>query len=41
LSVPEAGHLLMVQNPTAVAQGLNDLFSRHPIGDLGRPDVVF
>jgi hypothetical protein len=24
-----------------VAQGLNELFSRHPIGDLGRPDVVF
>ncbi len=32
LSVPEAGHLLMVQNPTAVAQGLMDFLSRHPIG---------
>jgi pimeloyl-ACP methyl ester carboxylesterase len=34
LSVPAAGHLLMVQNPTALAQGLNDFISRHPIGDV-------
>jgi pimeloyl-ACP methyl ester carboxylesterase len=33
-SVPEAGHLLPVQNPTALAHGLNDFFARHPIGDL-------
>jgi hypothetical protein len=32
LVVPDAGHLLMVQNPTALAHGLNDFFSRHPIG---------
>ncbi|GAF44146.1 alpha/beta fold hydrolase [Rhodococcus wratislaviensis] len=31
LSVPEAGHLLMVQNPTALARGLKDFFSRHPV----------
>ncbi|MFC9841339.1 alpha/beta fold hydrolase [Rhodococcus sp. NPDC127530] len=39
LSVPEAGHLLMVQDPTAVAQGLKDFFSRHPIGTVGQPEV--
>jgi pimeloyl-ACP methyl ester carboxylesterase len=27
LSVPHAGHLLMVQNPTGLAQGLNDFFA--------------
>ena len=37
LSVPEAGHLLMVQNPMALAQGLNEFFSRHPISDVSRP----
>ena len=31
LTVPDAGHLLMVQNPTAVAHGLIDFFARHPI----------
>jgi pimeloyl-ACP methyl ester carboxylesterase len=31
LSVPEAGHLLMVQNPAALAQGLKEFFARHPI----------
>jgi pimeloyl-ACP methyl ester carboxylesterase len=31
LSVPGAGHLLMVQNPTALAHGLEGYFSRHPI----------
>jgi pimeloyl-ACP methyl ester carboxylesterase len=40
LSVPGAGHLLMVQNPTALAQGLNEFFARHPIGDAGRSNVV-
>jgi pimeloyl-ACP methyl ester carboxylesterase len=30
-SLPAAGHLLMVQNPAAMAQGLTDFFSRHPI----------
>jgi pimeloyl-ACP methyl ester carboxylesterase len=38
LSVPGAGHLLMVQNPSAVAQGLRDFFARHPSGVAGRPD---
>jgi pimeloyl-ACP methyl ester carboxylesterase len=33
LTVPEAGHLLMVQNPTALADGLIDFFSRHPMSD--------
>ena len=35
LSVPAAGHLLMVQNPTAVADGLMGYFARHPIGNAG------
>ena len=38
LSVPQAGHLLMVQNPTALALGLRDFFSRHPIAELGQPE---
>jgi pimeloyl-ACP methyl ester carboxylesterase len=33
-SVPEAGHLLTVQNPAVLAQGLDDFCSRHPLGDL-------
>ena len=37
-SVPQAGHLLMVQNPMALAQGLNDFYSRHPLGDVAQPD---
>jgi pimeloyl-ACP methyl ester carboxylesterase len=36
LSVPDAGHLLMVQNPTALARGLSDFFSRHPIDGVGQ-----
>ena len=39
LPVPQAGHLLMVQNPTAVAVGLRDFVSRHPI-DAGQASVV-
>jgi pimeloyl-ACP methyl ester carboxylesterase len=31
LTVPDAGHLLMVANPDAVADGLKDFLSRHPI----------
>ncbi len=31
LVVPDAGHLLMVQNPAGLADGLDDFFSRHPI----------
>jgi pimeloyl-ACP methyl ester carboxylesterase len=31
LSVPAAGHLLMVQNPTVLAQGLQHHIARHPI----------
>lgn len=33
LFIPDAGHLLMVENPTAVIDGLREFFSRHPIGD--------
>jgi pimeloyl-ACP methyl ester carboxylesterase len=32
-SVPEASHLMLVQNPAALAAGLEDFFSRHPISD--------
>jgi pimeloyl-ACP methyl ester carboxylesterase len=32
LSVPGAGHLMMVQNPQALAKGLTDFLSRHRIG---------
>ncbi len=32
LSVPDAGHLLMVQNPTAVAHGLTNFFTQHRTG---------
>ena len=35
LSVPGAGHLLMVQNATALADGLRSFYSRHPIGLTG------
>jgi pimeloyl-ACP methyl ester carboxylesterase len=35
LTIPAAGHLLMIQNPTAVADGLKDYFSRHPIAHRG------
>ena len=38
LSVPGAGHLLMVQNPTALALGLTDFLSRHPTAAVGQPD---
>ncbi|HEY5853830.1 MAG TPA: alpha/beta hydrolase [Aldersonia sp.] len=34
LSVPAAGHFLMVQNPTAVADGLRDYFTRHPVSGV-------
>jgi pimeloyl-ACP methyl ester carboxylesterase len=30
LIVPDAGHLLMVQNPAAIARGLGEFFTRHP-----------
>jgi pimeloyl-ACP methyl ester carboxylesterase len=40
LTVPGAGHLLMVQNPTAMAQGLTDYFTRHPIGNVGQPGPI-
>jgi pimeloyl-ACP methyl ester carboxylesterase len=39
LSIPDAGHLLMVQNPTAVAKGLTDFFTRHRIDIVDRPQV--
>lgn len=32
LEVPDAGHLLMVQNPDALARGLAAFFARHRIG---------
>ena len=35
LTVPDAGHLLMVQNPTAVARGLHNHIARHLIGSPG------
>jgi pimeloyl-ACP methyl ester carboxylesterase len=35
LTVPAAGHLLMVQNPTALAEGLRDHIARHPIRSSG------
>jgi pimeloyl-ACP methyl ester carboxylesterase len=35
LTVPGAGHLLMVQNPTALAEGLTAYVARHPIGSVG------
>jgi pimeloyl-ACP methyl ester carboxylesterase len=35
LTIPAAGHLLMIQNPTDVAGGLKDYFSRHPITSRG------
>jgi pimeloyl-ACP methyl ester carboxylesterase len=31
LTIPAAGHLLMIQNPAAVADGLKAHFSRHPL----------
>ena len=39
LSVPGAGHLLMVQNPEALARGLARFVDRHPLadGDRSRP----
>lgn len=33
LTVPDAGHLLMVQNAPAVARGLADFLTRHPPAD--------
>jgi pimeloyl-ACP methyl ester carboxylesterase len=35
-SLPHAGHLLMVENPTAMAQTLSHFFSRHRAGELGQ-----
>ena len=35
LTVPDAGHLLMLQNPTALAQGLTDYLARHPLNIRG------
>lgn len=34
-TIEGAGHLLQIQNPTAVARGLADFFARHPM-DIGR-----
>ena len=36
-SLPHAGHLLMVENPTAMAQALSNFFARHPTGELEQP----
>jgi pimeloyl-ACP methyl ester carboxylesterase len=38
LSVPAAGHLLMVQNAPALAQGLTAFFARHPLGRSPQPE---
>jgi hypothetical protein len=35
LTVPAAGHLLMVQNAAALAQGLTDYLGRHPLNSRG------
>jgi pimeloyl-ACP methyl ester carboxylesterase len=41
LSVPDAGHLLMVQNPTGLAQGLNRFFaSQRSSASPGPPTVA-
>lgn len=40
LTVPDAGHLLMIQNPTALAKGLSDFFTRHAIGSTERSDAA-
>jgi pimeloyl-ACP methyl ester carboxylesterase len=40
LSVPEAGHMLMVQNPTAVTEGLMGFFTRHPISEHGQAQAL-
>jgi pimeloyl-ACP methyl ester carboxylesterase len=39
-TVPDAGHLLMVQTAAAVAQGLSDFFARHAIDDVGEPELL-
>ena len=38
--MPHAGHLLMVQNPGAVAERLHAFVSRHPLGEVGPPGPV-
>jgi pimeloyl-ACP methyl ester carboxylesterase len=40
LTVPSAGHLLMVQNPTALAKGLTDFFTRHRSDLASQPDIA-
>ena len=40
LSVPDAGHLLMVQNPTALAHGLTNFVTRHRIDRNRQPDIA-
>jgi pimeloyl-ACP methyl ester carboxylesterase len=40
VAVPHSGHLLMVQNPAAVAQRLGAFVSRHPIGAVGPPQLL-
>ena len=32
--LPDAGHLLHLENPRGLAQGLANFFARHPIGAL-------
>ena len=36
LTVPDTGHLLMVQNPTSVARGLGEFIARHAGAGAGR-----
>jgi pimeloyl-ACP methyl ester carboxylesterase len=38
--LPHAGHLLMVENPTAMAQELSRFFSRHAATELSRPPLT-
>jgi pimeloyl-ACP methyl ester carboxylesterase len=40
LMVPGAGHFLMVENPAAMAHGLTDYFTRHPIGNVGHAGPI-
>jgi pimeloyl-ACP methyl ester carboxylesterase len=40
LSIPDAGHLLMVQNPTAVAEGLSDFIARKGTARNDRPGAA-
>jgi pimeloyl-ACP methyl ester carboxylesterase len=40
LEVPDAGHLLMVENAPALAHGLREHLARHPLGGRAADDTV-